>query len=80
MSEYAIRTLANAEYDFVRVDSALADLTQRLEEASSASQSARAAAKRIALMRKHLRIVLDSIDDDIVEAVRQAEVLDPPPF
>jgi hypothetical protein len=81
MSDYTIRKLAFAEYDFAGVDAKLSDLAALLRECAREAPSCGPAALNVTRLRYGLRGVLLSIDEELTAAVSAAETrLEPAPF
>jgi hypothetical protein len=72
--------LAFAEYDFMFIDARLSDLILVLFRCSDDVPICLPASRRLKKVRHYLRRVLDTVDKDITEAVRDAEGCDSPPF
>jgi hypothetical protein len=81
MSDYVVRKLAFAEYDFASIDSNLADLAALLHECAREAPSCGPAALSVTRLRYGLPSVLLSIDEELTAAVCAAETrLEAAPF
>jgi hypothetical protein len=80
MSEGTTRRLANAEYDFCRIDAALSDLRDVLRQAAREAPRCAVAARQVQAARRVLRHALDGLDAEVTAAVQELERLDETPF
>ena len=80
MSESTIRRLAFAEWDFVAIDSKLADLARDLHLSAHDAPECAAAVLELNNLRYGLRAVLNRIDEPLTQAIKAAEGLAEAPF
>ena len=80
MTASTIRKLAECEYDFVAIDTRVADLLGLLEDCAADAPACRVAARTLADARWLLRQALGDVDGPLTEAVRLHEALEPAPF
>lgn len=79
MTADTARSLACAEYDFVRIDTALKELAALLASVCD-SPECRAAARRVKQARRHLLGTLELIDGPVTAAIAEMERMEPAPF
>ena len=80
MDESTIRKLAWAAYTLAGIDAALDDLRDTMRQAAQHSPACRAAAGKIARVRRVLRRIAHDVDPVVLEASHILEASEPPPF